>query len=318
MTTPPKVFVSHASEDKDRFVLRFAEALRAKGIDAWVDKWEILPGDSLVDKIFEEGLKEADAVIIVVSSNSINKPWVREELNASIVQRLSKQTKIIPVVIDDCEVPEALKSTVWERIADLTSYGPELDRIVAAIYDHRHKPPLGPPPAYVRGALVKIPGLTRIDNIVLNSICSLAVNENSWLIQPESVYGDTDSLDINREEVLDSIEVLGNRGYLELKLLAGGVPRGIGYVRPTLSGFETYAETSIPEYAEWMRKVALEIVNAGADYNETIANSSAIPKYVVDHILNMFDSRGWIGLSKVIGGGIHIFDVSPELKRAFR
>ena len=53
----PKVFVSHASEDKERFVRNFATQLRAQGIDAWVDEWEIVPGDSLIDKIFEEGLK---------------------------------------------------------------------------------------------------------------------------------------------------------------------------------------------------------------------------------------------------------------------
>jgi len=34
----PKVFVSHASEDKKRFVLEFATKLRNNGIDAWLDK----------------------------------------------------------------------------------------------------------------------------------------------------------------------------------------------------------------------------------------------------------------------------------------
>lgn len=38
----------------------------------------MLPGDSLVDKIFEEGLKEAQAVIVVLSRISVEKPWVRE------------------------------------------------------------------------------------------------------------------------------------------------------------------------------------------------------------------------------------------------
>jgi hypothetical protein len=53
----PKIFLSHATEDKERFVVKFAEKLRTRGVDVWLDKWEILPGDSLVDKIFEEGLK---------------------------------------------------------------------------------------------------------------------------------------------------------------------------------------------------------------------------------------------------------------------
>ena len=73
----PKVFVSHASEDKDRFVVDFARRLRKDGVDAWLDQWEMKPGDSLVDKIFEEGLKEARAVIVVLSKVSVQKPWVR-------------------------------------------------------------------------------------------------------------------------------------------------------------------------------------------------------------------------------------------------
>jgi hypothetical protein len=38
----PKVFLSHASEDKARFVLSFAEKLHNNGIDVWLDKWEML------------------------------------------------------------------------------------------------------------------------------------------------------------------------------------------------------------------------------------------------------------------------------------
>lgn len=52
----PKVFISHASEDKDRFVINFSTKLRSKGIDTWLDKWEMRPGDSLIDRIFEEGI----------------------------------------------------------------------------------------------------------------------------------------------------------------------------------------------------------------------------------------------------------------------
>jgi hypothetical protein len=64
MKTVPKAFISHASEDKDRFVVRFAKRLREKGVDAWLDKWDILPGDSLIEKIFEEGIKDADASLL--------------------------------------------------------------------------------------------------------------------------------------------------------------------------------------------------------------------------------------------------------------
>ncbi len=110
-TKHPKVFLSHASEDKDRFVLKFAKKLYSKGIVAWVDKWEMNIGDSLIDKIFEEGINNADAIIVVLSKNSANKPWVREELNASMVKKIEDKRKLIPILIDDCKVPECLRST---------------------------------------------------------------------------------------------------------------------------------------------------------------------------------------------------------------
>jgi hypothetical protein len=88
----------------------------------WLDRWEILPGDSLVDKIFEEGTAQAKAIIVVISNHSADKPWVREELDAAVVRKINHVSKLIRVVIDDCRVPECLRATVWEKIDDLKSY----------------------------------------------------------------------------------------------------------------------------------------------------------------------------------------------------
>lgn len=145
-----KVFISHASEDKDRFVLEFAKKLRSHGVDAWVDIWEMLPGDSLVDKVFYEGIKNARAMIVVLSNNSIEKPWVREELNRGFLERLRGKCKIIPVVIDDCPIPEPLQSTIWQKIDNLDEYEIEFNRILDAIYSRINKPALGSSPEMVR------------------------------------------------------------------------------------------------------------------------------------------------------------------------
>jgi hypothetical protein len=51
MSDAPIAFMSHTPEDKERFVLEFARRLRERGIDIWLDRWEMYPGDSLVDKI---------------------------------------------------------------------------------------------------------------------------------------------------------------------------------------------------------------------------------------------------------------------------
>lgn len=212
--TNRKAFLSHASEDKDRFVTQFAKQLYAKGVEAWVDQWEIYPGDSLVDKIFEEGLKTADAIIIVLSKFSVNKPWVREELNASVVKHIEKGARLIPVVIDDVEIPEALKNTVWVRIKPSDSYDVELDRIVAAIYNQRPRPNLAPPPPYSTKTINTISGLSRIDSVVLKLFGDGAIEQNDTLgVNTEEMCELAQKEGISREEYLDALEILSGRGY---------------------------------------------------------------------------------------------------------
>src|SRR4051812_40380628 len=95
-----KVFISYAGEDVD-LANDLAIKLTASGLEVWWAKWEILPGDDLVDQVFEKGLKNADVVIVILSQASVNKPWVRAELNVAAVKRINGLTKLIPVVLDD-------------------------------------------------------------------------------------------------------------------------------------------------------------------------------------------------------------------------
>ena len=191
----PKVFIIHASEDKERFVLDFDKKLCSKGIDTWIYERETYPGDSLVDKIFEEGIRNAQAVIVVLSKYSVDKPWVREELNASVVKRIQEKIKLIPVVIDDCQVPACLQSTVWVMIKNLENYEAEFNRIVMSIFNQRDKPPIGRPPRYTQTEIDVLPDLTEVDSIVFKLSCEKAI-EIGYPYQPI----DTESI---LEQVLD-------------------------------------------------------------------------------------------------------------------
>ena len=108
----PRVFISHGSEDKDRFVLGFATQLLERGIDAWIDQWEIVLGDSLVQRIFSIGIAGADAFIVILSSTSVNKSWVQAELDAAVVRNIEDNTRLIVIRLDDVEVPTALREEV--------------------------------------------------------------------------------------------------------------------------------------------------------------------------------------------------------------
>lgn len=319
MSDAPKVFLSHASEDKKRFVIRFATELRNNGVDVWLDNWEILPGDSLVDKLFEEGLKSAAAVIIVISSNSVNKKWVREELNAAIVARVARQTKIIPVVIDECEVPEPLKSTVWEKINDLERFEGELQRILSSIFEKRERPPLGPAPAFVSADSVPIYGLQPVDVSVLKAFYEDVVESNGYVIQPEHIFSKLGKFGIGKEAFTDALSVMDEHHYVEVKRAMNASFGTIFYLKPTHYGFMSYAEAFLPQFADWRRGVALQIVNHGLTANLDIGAALKISQFAVDQILEEFSGKNWVNLtSKSLGGTRHILEISPSLKRQFQ
>lgn len=309
----PKAFISHASEDKTRFVVEFAERLRANGVDAWLDRWEMLPGDSLVDKIFEEGLRSANAVVVILSNNSVDKPWVREELNAAFVARVSSGSRLIPVLLDNCQVPSALASTLWERIDDITSYDSSFGRIVASIAGVREKPPLGPLPAYVTAPIREIDGLARIDNLLLKAVCERALENRSDFIDGSALLVAGSLMGTTEQDLTDSIDVLEQSGVLKVfRRLGGGLP----HFRVTTHGFERYALCYIAGYQEKFHKIAASVINLGLQDNEAIATSLELPQYLVDHSLRVLECGKLLKLSQSIGGHIHIFNVSGALRRA--
>lgn len=308
----PRVFVSHAGEDKARFVLEFATRLRAKGVDAWLDRWEMGPGDSLVEKIFDEGLKSADAIVIVLSHNTIDKRWVKEELDAAMVHKIERSARLIPVVIDDCAVPESLKTVLWERIDDLRNYDDSFDRIVRAIYGHRERPPLGPPPPYAVTPDQAILGVEQVDTAVLVCICKLAVADGDNLVESDAVISQLHTRGLSEGAVRESLEVLHQDGFIELSRDMNGPPR---HLRITLSGFEVYADSAVPRYREIQTLVVAQIVNERASDTDTIASTLQVSSLVVEHVFRVLESRGYLQLSRQMSGPLVAVNASPKLRR---
>ena len=310
----PKVFISHASEDKERFVVEFAKKLRTYGVDAWLDRWEMLPGDSLIAKIFEEGIKNADAFIIVLSKNSVNKPWVREELNAGFVKRISEKTRIIPVIIDECEIPECLKSTLWERIDNLESYEENLERILQSIFGVSEKPPIGEPPKYIKTAIDILPELNKIDTIVFNSACNIMIEKGDGLINTSELLETLKEFDLSPESILESIEILDSRGYIDAKRVLGGQIR---FFMITHYGFDQFVRCNLEDYDLLVREICLKILNENIQLNTEIATSVNAPIVLVNHVLESLENRSLIKAIKFLGGHYRVHYVSPELKRMF-
>ena len=86
------IFISYASEDRPR-VRALAEALVAQGWSVWWDQQ--IPAGKSYDDVIAKALANARCVVVVWSSQSVNKHWVREE-----AERGRSRNILIPVLID--------------------------------------------------------------------------------------------------------------------------------------------------------------------------------------------------------------------------
>ena len=111
------VFVSHASEDA-RIASRVAMGLRAFDYDTWYDDWELLPGDSIIERI-EAAIASTDVLLVFLSRNSVRSAWVQRELSAGLSRQLSgKGVLVIPVLVEECEMPGSLANTKYVDLRD--------------------------------------------------------------------------------------------------------------------------------------------------------------------------------------------------------
>jgi hypothetical protein len=94
-----RVFLCHASEDKERVMRPLKEALFANGINSWIDEAEITLGDSITQKV-NKGLGDAEYVIVFISPAFTRKPWPKRELDAALNREARTGRKVvIPIVI---------------------------------------------------------------------------------------------------------------------------------------------------------------------------------------------------------------------------
>lgn len=90
------VFISHASEDKEKFVIPLANKLKEYGVKVWLDKFTLNAGDSLRQSI-DEGLKKSKYGIVVLSKSFFSKDWTGYELDSLVNRQVGGRKVILPV-----------------------------------------------------------------------------------------------------------------------------------------------------------------------------------------------------------------------------
>jgi hypothetical protein len=110
-----QIFLCHASEDKEK-IIEIHRRLTDEGLKPWLDKVNLLPGQRWEQEI-PKAIKASDFILVFLSKTSVTKRgYVQKEfkLALDVLNEIPEgQIFIIPVRLDDCEVPEQFRQLHW-------------------------------------------------------------------------------------------------------------------------------------------------------------------------------------------------------------
>jgi hypothetical protein len=101
-----RVLPSCSSADRAA-VEELARRLAKEGVQAWLDKWNLIPGDPWQPAI-EKALVESETCAVFVGPSGLS-PWQNEDMRAAIDQRVREGARcfrVIPVLLPGAERAE--------------------------------------------------------------------------------------------------------------------------------------------------------------------------------------------------------------------
>jgi len=122
--TKVKIFLSHASEDKDQ-VRGFYAKLQRDGYEVWLDEEILLPGQEWRKEI-SKAVRETDVVLVFVSRHLITKTGFIQDEIALALNEVGKRTAesifVIPVLLEDCSIPQELSRWHAVKLSEDSGY----------------------------------------------------------------------------------------------------------------------------------------------------------------------------------------------------
>jgi len=306
-TTIKQAFISHSSKDKERFVIDFAKKLYENRVEAWLDQWELKPGDSLPKEIFE-AIDENEIFISIISKNSIESKWVQEELDAAFIRKIEDNIKFIPIIIDkDVKLPPQCRHLLQIRIENLENYDSEFQTLINGVFDKSEKPTLGQPPKY---AIEKpIEGLNKTDTVILKELGYILDSKSS--IDFDNVCELLEDYELSKETISESLECLSSKNLLSYSnYCSSPYPE-----RNTLTcyGIILHGEQFVSNFENIVKDVVSSLLN-DYSYEINIMDDDEFIKYKYA-LLEYFENRGFIENYKTCDGTISVKNVTGIGKR---
>ena len=110
MDTRPSIFLSYAHTDT-QIANQIRSDLDLRGCRVWQDVKEILVGESISSSI-ETALNSASFVCLLLSKESILRPWIQREYRAALsiqLQNQGERPRILPILLEEVNLPPLLR-----------------------------------------------------------------------------------------------------------------------------------------------------------------------------------------------------------------
>lgn len=108
------VFLSHNRKDLSA-VERLGSELKARGLDVWLDKWQLEPGRPWQEAL-EEVIETAKAAVVLVGKDGLG-PWQNREMRVLLSAFVDRQLRVIPVLLPGAKkkprLPLFLSQLTW-------------------------------------------------------------------------------------------------------------------------------------------------------------------------------------------------------------
>jgi hypothetical protein len=126
------VFLSYSRQDQV-FVRRLVDRLQESGISVFFDEAEIATGGDLAAALHRV-VQEAKYVLIVMSPAYFASQWSQQELALALQEEFStKRTKVLPLMLRDCEVPVLLRDKLYADFRDPDTFERSFSFVLAAV-----------------------------------------------------------------------------------------------------------------------------------------------------------------------------------------
>lgn len=320
ITSAPRAFLSHSSLDKGDFVEPLAVALRERGVDAWLDTWELLPGDSLIQRIVNEAIAATDVLVAVVSTNSVSSKWVIQELDAGLIRRLKDGLRVITVRLDAVDLPLVLQTILYiDATRDERGVHSATERIVSTVFKGDPRPALGEPPGYTK-ITPTFPGLRATDTVLLMETVRAAQRRDEALgltyLDWDEIKASASAADLTATDIEVARDALARRhlvevtGHRDIVRRYDLTPEGF---LAGISGVEPRTERIRRALIALLLGIDLDGDERGLDTKE-IAEGLETKQLMIEQLLARLLAEGFVSYYTTLSGH-SLTSVSPELAR---